>query len=701
MNGPVSYRVENRLALVTLDTPGEKVNILTGPFLAALEETAQALSRVPDLVGAVVASAKDGGYIAGADIGAIESVADPAEGTRLATEGQRVFGLWAALPFPVVAAINGHCLGGGTEFALACTFRVAADDAVLALPEVKLGIFPGFGGTQRLPRLVGIEKALDIILQGRNVRAKEALACGLVDRLAPAAGLGEAARDLAREAGTAGEHLVAQRKSKRGGLRSWLLEGNPIGRRVLFTLARQKLLIRTGGHYPAPLRAIEVIREGMKGSLAEGLAREAEELGRIVVTPECKNLIHIYHLSQRPKKGPEVTTKAGQIGKAAVLGAGVMGAGIAHLLAERGLPVLLKDIRQEAVDAGLAHIQQAFSHRGESQGKGSDGIERKMELVTGTTDYRGFGDVDLVIEAVVEKMAVKQAVLRESESHLGAEAFFATNTSALSVGEMQRVAARPGQVGGLHFFNPVEKMPLVEIIRGAQTSDGTVATLYQLAQRLGKTPIVVADRPGFLVNRLLVVYLLEAGILATEGVDWTSLDRRMVLFGLPMGPFRLIDEVGIDIGAEVGATLCGAFSYLVPSPLMARAAESGLLGKKGGKGFYNYEQGHSKGPNLAVDALLGLNKARPATEEDVERLLYLMANEAARCLEEGVVGAAADIDTGMVFGTGFPPFRGGLCRWADSEGLGRIVERLEALAKSHGLRFAPAAYLRDRKAFYS
>jgi 3-hydroxyacyl-CoA dehydrogenase/enoyl-CoA hydratase/3-hydroxybutyryl-CoA epimerase len=363
--------------------------------------------------------------------------------------------------------------------------------------------------------------------------------------------------------------------------------------------------------------------------------------------------------------------------------------------------VLLKDIREEAVSAGLAHVRQALRDQGDKRGAAHGEIDRKLALVTGTTGYQGFAEVDLVIEEVLEKIGVMLAVLQETETQVGSAAIFATNTSALSVSELQSVADRPGQVGGLHFFNPVERMPLVEIIRGDQTTDATVATLYQMALRLGKTPIVVADRPGFLVNRLLGVYLLEAAHLAAEGVDWTSLDRSLVQFGLPMGPFRLIDEVGIDIGAEVGVTLCRAFPYLVPSPLMARAAAGGFLGKKGGKGFYRYQQGHSQGPNPDVDVLLELNKGRHPGAEEVERLLYLMVNEAARCLQEGVVATAADVDTGMVFGTGFPPFRGGLCRWADAEGLKRIGERLEHLAQRYGSRFEPAPYLLDRPAFYA
>jgi len=297
-------------------------------------------------------------------------------------------------------------------------------------------------------------------------------------------------------------------------------------------------------------------------------------------------------------------------------------------------------------------------------------------------------------------MSVKQSVLKETESFLPESAVFATNTSALSVSELQSASSRPDQVGGLHFFNPVDKMPLVEIIHGTKTSDRTVATLHQAALNFGKIPVIAADRPGFLVNRLLVTYLNEACLIAEEGVDWPSLDQITKDFGLPMGPFRLIDEVGIDIGAEVGRTLCKAFDYLQESKLMQKADEMGLLGKKGGKGFYNYQNGRSAGPNLNIDAQLDLQKDRNATEEDLERMLYLMVNEAARCLDEHVIASPEDIDTGMVFGTGFPPFRGGLCRWSDNVGLARIQESLENLEKRYGERFKPVSFIEDNRNFY-
>jgi 3-hydroxyacyl-CoA dehydrogenase/enoyl-CoA hydratase/3-hydroxybutyryl-CoA epimerase len=699
MKTAIRFEMHEGVAVITLDAPGEKTNILNAALLAALEKTARLLAEKQPTA-AVVLSAKPGGFIAGADIGEIEAVTDATVGTTLAREGQRILGLWSELPFPVVAALHGHCLGGGAEFALACDFRIAAPDATIALPEVKLGILPGFGGTQRLPRLISIEKALGIILTGRNVRAKEALQIGLVDRLAPPEGLRDEALALAREAALDARHLLGARRRKQRSLGRWLLEKNAVGRFALFARVRKTALSLSSGHYPAPPAIVEVIRRGLSLSLEDGLKLEAEALGRLVGTAACKNLIHVFHLSQRPKKGTGLKVEPQPIQRAAVLGAGVMGGGIAQLLADRGIPVLVKDIRREAVEAGLEHARQVFHRQMAKRGKNETAVAEKMRLLTGTTDYEGFAETDLVLEAVVEKMPIKQGVLREVEPLLKESAVFATNTSALSVSELQSVARRPGNVGGLHFFNPVDRMPLVEVVRGDQTADRTVATLFEAARRLGKIPIVVADRPGFLVNRLLGAYLNEACLLVAAGVDWQSLDRQATAFGLPMGPFRLIDEVGIDIAAEVGKILGKTFSYLPKSPLLGKAIASGLKGKKGEKGFYLYRSGKESAPNRALDELLGLRKVRDATFFDWRKLLLLMVNEAGRCLEEAVVKTPEDVDAGMVFGTGFPPFHGGPCRWADREGLPKLVEELSDLSKGSGRRFEPCGYLRSREGFY-
>jgi len=700
MAAAIHCEIRDGIAIVTLDDPGNKVNILNRSLLTELEQVAKRLTAQSHMTGAVVLSAKPKGFIAGADIDEIQRVYEPRQGTVLAKEGQRILGLWADLPFPVIAAIHGHCLGGGAEFALACHYRLVAPGATLALPEVRLGLFPGFGGTQRLPRLIGLERSLGIILTGRNVSSEEAVKIGFADRVAPLDQLEGRACALVREAALNPAPLLAERKANRGKLRAWLLEKNPLGRAFVFYQAKNTTRRRTKGHYPAPLMALEVIKKSFGRSLEEGLNLEASEIGKIVVTPTCKNLIHVFHLSQRPKKELGEKTAAREVSRAAVLGAGVMGSGIAHLFAARGIPVILKDLEVSVVEKGRARIRDLLQKEAVKKGKDPNFVAKKLDLISGATDFAHFEQVDLVVEAVLEKLDVKQEVLREAEEHLGSEAIFATNTSALSVSELQEAGSRPERVGGLHFFNPVHKMPLVEVVRGEKTSEQTAAFLFHATSQLGKIPIVTADRPGFLVNRILVAYLNEACLLAESGVAWHSLEKPALDFGLPMGPFRLIDEVGIDIAMEVGRTLCGAFSYLEESTILGRAEVSGLLGRKGGKGFYLYQNGKDEGVNPELKNLLGLTEKRQSNPRDWRRLLLLMVNEAARCLEEKVVAEPADVDTGLVFGTGFPPFRGGLCRWADAEGLPSLVRELASLSKEIGARYVPSGYLKGRGKFY-
>ena len=688
----VRYTVEDGIARVTLDSPEGKVNLLNEEFLQALEQVALELERDEDLRGAIIQSAKEAGFIAGADIGSFTKVSSAAEGAELARRGQEILGIWAELPIPTVAAIHGHCLGGGTEFALACSSRILAEGAHLALPEIKLGILPGFGGTQRLPRLVGLSNALDLILSGRTLSATKALDMGLADDCVAPVELQSAA--LARVERLAQEGELPP--SKKDSVRTWMLERNPLGRTALFHQARQKVLEETGGHYPAPLKALEVIKQSWNLPLSRGLEMEAQALGELIVTPECRNLVHVFFLSQRPKKAGAPPGTARKVGQVGVVGAGVMGAEIAQLMVDRGMEVTLTDIRQDSVDRGLARARELFGRKKATEAQ----INEKMARLSGQVGYQGFSKMDLVVEAVVENMDVKQSVLRELETVLPTQGLFATNTSALSVTELQKVAEYPGRVAGLHFFNPVHRMPLVEIIKGQHTEDDTLATLFETATRLAKTPILVADSPGFLVNRLLGAYLNEACLLAAAGVKWTSVDRLAKKFGLPMGPFRLIDEVGIDVAFEVGKTLAEAFPYLHRSPLLDEVASRNLLGKKGGKGFYLYESGQDPKPNEEVSPMVNLAADREATQADLRRLLLLMVNEAGRCLDEKIVAGPEDIDTGMIFGTGFPPFTGGLCRWADQEGLRRLFLELTDLEGILGDRFDPCDFLKTHERFY-
>jgi 3-hydroxyacyl-CoA dehydrogenase/enoyl-CoA hydratase/3-hydroxybutyryl-CoA epimerase len=683
----VSWRAEDSIAIVTIDCPEAKVNTLDEKLLHALEKTAKELFIQEEIDAIVVVSGKPKGFIAGADINIIENVTDQKTAENMARRGQEVFQLWADIKQPVVAAINGHCLGGGLEFALACDARLGAPDAQLGLPEVKLGILPGFGGTQRMPRIVGLTKALELILAGRILPAEKALQAGLLDKVTDQTNLCEQAINFART------YKTGVTRNQPGGWKRWLLECNPLGRSLLFNKSSEMLARQTKGHYPAPVKALAVMRKTYSMPLQEGLSIEAQALGELAISKESKNLVHIYNLSQRAKHNPVPDIKPVEIASTAVLGAGVMGSGIAWLLARKGLNVLLKDISETAVASGLQRI------RSWAEKRNSNANQAAFMRIKGEIKDESFSEVDLVIEAVQENMDVKKLVLQQTEQWLSSSAIFASNTSSLSITEMQNTSKRPEQVVGLHFFNPVELMPLVEIIRGKRTSDQTIATTFNLTNKLGKTPILVADSPGFLVNRLLVVYLNEACLLVDEGVDWQSIDKMAVDFGMPMGPFRLIDEVGIDIANEVGKILCRAFPYLQESPLLQKIESAGYLGKKQKQGFYRYQEKNKPRENQNIAKILAETK-REASNEDWQRLTMLMIAEASRCLEEEIVARAEDIDTGMVFGTGFPPFRGGLCRWADQLPYEEKQTAVNKFPARYGERFNVSTKYRNTLSFY-
>jgi 3-hydroxyacyl-CoA dehydrogenase / enoyl-CoA hydratase / 3-hydroxybutyryl-CoA epimerase len=687
------------VAWLVFDRPDAKVNVLSSGVLAQLDVLLGEIedgARAGRVKGVVVRSGKDGSFIAGADVNEIASVTDAREAERGASLGQLIFLRLDRLPVPSVAAVDGLCLGGGTELILACDARIASDrpETRIGLPEVRLGIIPGFGGTTRLPRVIGLSDALGMILTGTNVTARKAQRIGLIaERMHPGV-LYDRARELVLELAR-GAPVPRARKPvlKRA------LDGTPIGRRVVLRQARRQVLRETRGHYPAPLAALDVIRRSLRRPLEDALAIEAEAVGRLAVSDVSKNLIHVFQLMEAAKKtGPRVEARS--IERAAVLGAGVMGGGIAQLLAYRGVEVRLKDIRADALGLGLRHAREMFDRLVKRGRLDRRGAERHMDAIAPTLDYSGFGTVDLVIEAVVERMDVKQQVLRETESHVREGCVLATNTSSLSVTEMQQALDRPADFGGMHFFNPVHRMPLVEVIRGATTSDETVATIVALTRKLDKTPVVVNDGPGFLVNRILAPYLNEAGWLLTEGAAIEQVDRALKRFGMPMGPLRLLDEVGLDVARHAGAVMQTAFGErLDPPPSITALEATKLLGRKGGSGFYTYEDGREKGVNEQLYAALeGTVPAKRRTVDETEildRTLLVMVNEAARVLEDGIVATPGEVDLGMITGTGFPPFRGGLLRWADSLGVATVLQRLEQLQAQHGARFAPAPLIRS------
>jgi 3-hydroxyacyl-CoA dehydrogenase / enoyl-CoA hydratase / 3-hydroxybutyryl-CoA epimerase len=687
------------VAWFVFDDPDRKVNILSSPVmarLAALLGEVEQAAREGRARALVVRSGKDGSFIAGADVDEIASIRDPVEATRQAALGQAVFQRLHELKLPTVAAIDGTCLGGGTELALACDVRIASDrpETKIGLPEIRLGIIPGFGGTTRLPRLIGMVAASDLILTGKTVDARKAAKLGLVDERMHASVLTGRAKEIGLSMAGGGKPPARSRPP----LPHRLAQATPLGRRVILKQARKQVLAQTGGHYPAPLAALAVLRRSAGRPLPQALAMEAEAVGRLVVTPVSKNLIHVFRLMEGAKKAAPAV-RGRPVERVAVLGAGVMGGGIAQLLAHRGVAVRLKDIDEGALATGLRHARGQFDRLVARRRLRRREAEDRMAAISPTLEYTGFGTVDLVIEAVVERLDVKQTVLRETEQVVSPDAILTSNTSSLSITAMQGALERPGNFAGMHFFNPVHRMPLIEVIRGEQTSDAAVAAVFDLTLRLGKTPVVVKDGPGFLVNRILTPYLNEAGYLLGEGASIAQVDEALLAFGMPMGPFRLLDEVGLDIARHAGATMHEAFGdRLAPSPALQALEGSDRLGRKNDRGFYVYQDGREKHPDPAIyqelAAVVGPERREVGSPDIRDRCIMPMINEAARILDEGIARSPGDVDLAMITGTGFPPFRGGLLRYADRLGADIVLDRLAGFERAHGARFAPAPLLR-------
>jgi 3-hydroxyacyl-CoA dehydrogenase/enoyl-CoA hydratase/3-hydroxybutyryl-CoA epimerase len=701
------------LAFLIFDRPQERVNVLGAPVVAVLEILIDQVAHDKNVRGLVVTSTKPGSFIAGADVNEIAALRSIQDAEYASSKGQRLFDSLERLPFPVVAAINGACLGGGTELALACHFRVAADDprTEIGLPEVRLGIIPAWGGTQRLPRLVGIGKGLELILSGRSLDARRALKAGLVDEIAPPEYLLEAAERLVREAAD------GRRRPRRRLGDSLSARMNParlVRVAAAAWVARRDLRRRVNEtHYPAPYRAVEAVVHGLWHGMDEGLERESRVLGPLLMGGAGRNLVSLFFLQQAARKDPGVgdaVARPKEVRAAAVIGAGAMGGGIAQGLARAGIPVRLKDIDLEALARGLRAAHDVCRAELKKGRIGRRDLEQRMALIRPTLDYTGVRRSDVVIEAVVESLEIKRRVLREAEAAIPEGFIFATNTSSLPIGEIAAAARRPQDVVGMHFFNPVHRMPLVEVVRGKETSDDAVATVVALAKRMGKTPIVVGDAPGFLVNRLLMAYMGEALLMVEEGARVEEVDRTMVTFGMPMGPLAVLDQVGIDVAAHVATVLAEAFRDRTPrSTALQILKDKGWLGRKSGRGFYVYRDGRREGQprevNAAAYALISTRERRSVDPGPTEsRLVLPMINEACRCLESGIVKTPEQVDLAMVLGAGFPPFRGGLLRHADRVGLSAVVQGLEALAARHGTRFISARLLmemvRDGRRFY-
>ncbi len=699
---------------LVFDLPGEKVNKLTSAVLEDLEAVLRELAKQTELKALIVWGGKEesGTFIAGADIQEIREVSGVEETTRRVQRAQKVLNLFSSMPAVTIAAIDGNCLGGGLELALACDRRIGtlSEKTKLGLPEVQLGIVPGFGGTQRLPRLVGIAKALPLILTGRSVDARKAGSLGILDRVVYPGSLLKEAKDLAGHVLDRGGKKYRPRRPAMP-LVQRVLQSTFWGRGLLRRFARRSVMKTTAGHYPAPLKAIEAVLDGYPLSLEKGLDLEARFVGELATSKICKNTIDIYLTSEslRRAKAPDgesATTPLPDSGekRVGILGAGVMGGGIAALLVRKGYRVRLKDIQPEALQLALKKADESFSTLLHKRRLTRAQKNNYMGAITTTLDDSGFETTGVIIEAVVENMDIKKKVLADLQERVPEDTLLCSNTSALSITEMQSALTRPERLVGLHFFNPVHRMPLVEIIPGEHSSEEYVARAENLARELGKYPVRVADRPGFVVNRLLAVYLNEAARLFTEGYSPVEVDKTLKKFGMPMGPFQLIDEVGLDVAAKAAATLHeGLGDRMKPPDVLSRLLEAGLLGKKSGRGFYVHG-GAVREPNrsaLKHGGTGGQDFKPNAPDVWIRRLIYPVINEAARALDEKVVASAALLDVAMVMGTGFAPFRGGPLRFADNLGGQKIVEALEAFKEE---RLIPCDALvrmaRDDAKFY-
>jgi 3-hydroxyacyl-CoA dehydrogenase/enoyl-CoA hydratase/3-hydroxybutyryl-CoA epimerase len=696
--GTVVYTVEPcGTAVLRLGHADEAVVTLTRERLRSLDEALAALAADQRVRGVIVTGPGPGMFCAGADINLIRDIVDPTEGEAAARTGQAIFARCRRLKVPVVAAIEGPCLGGGLELALFCDLRVCSDHAAtqVGLPEVKLGIVPGFGGTQNLSRLLGLPKALDLILNGKLLRPKQAHKLGVVDRLVPAAKLLATARaelDLL---------LQARRKAPRRRLRglAFWLSRTPL-RRLAVRAAEKVLQQGQARFYPAPAAALQCCVQAFTRNHDAGFAAEARALGAMIVTPVSKGLTHLFFLTERSKKlGKHPAAR--DVERALVLGGGVMGAGIAGLMAEKQLRVRLCDLDLGALARAKARLQQDLTKKLKRRSLERHEAQAVQDRLAVATDAGHLGRTDVWLEAVVEDLGVKQKLMAAAVARgLPDTAVLATNTSSLSVTAMAAVVPHPERVVGIHFFNPPEKMPLVEVIRGAETDDATVATACRLALKLGKFPVVTGDSAGFLVNRCLAPYLNEAARLLLEGSEPEAIDQAMLDFGMPMGPCRLLDEIGFDVAAKVSDVMHAAFPQrMVPCELFAAMAAAKALGQKTGGGLYG-KDGTSPGPGRAVLAGLRTQHGTPLRPADrselVHRLVYPLVDEAYRCLDDGVVQNEADLDLGLVMGIGFPPFTGGVTRFAAREGLATIVATLDELARTHGPRFQVADGLRKR-----
>ncbi|WP_274878613.1 fatty acid oxidation complex subunit alpha FadJ [Vibrio harveyi] len=683
---------EQNIAWLAIDVPNEKMNTLQAAFADEMKEIFAQLKDTSGVKGMIIHSLKPDNFVAGADVRMLEACTTASEAEALAKQGQELFQQLSDLPYPVVAAIHGPCLGGGLELALACDYRVCTDSdkTRLGLPEVQLGLLPGSGGTQRLPRLIGLLPSLDLILTGKQLRAKKAKKLGVVDACVPETILLDVAKQLIEKGKNKGK--------KKQSTKEKLMSGSGLGRKFVFDQAAKKTNEKTRGNYPATVAILEVIQHGLEKGFAQGQELEAKRFGELVMSSESKALRSIFFATTEMKKENGAEAEPAAVNRVGVLGGGLMGAGISHVsVAKAKVPVRIKDVSNDGVLNALNYNYKLFEKQRKRRIISKAGLQSKMLQLSGGVDFTSFNHIDVVIEAVFEDLDLKQTMVADIEANAKPETIFATNTSSLPIHKIAEKAERPENIVGLHYFSPVEKMPLVEVIPHETTSEETISTVVALAKKQGKTPIVVKDKAGFYVNRILAPYMNEAAhiLLANEPIE--QLDGALLDFGFPVGPITLLDEVGVDIGAKIIPILVNELGERFKGPdVFDTLLNDGRKGRKSGKGFYTYK-GKKKEVDKSVYKLLNLTPESKLSDNDIAlRCVLPMLNEAVRCLDDGIIRSPRDGDIGAIFGIGFPPFLGGPFRYMDQFGLKELVEKMNEFASKYGDRYAPCDGLLTR-----
>ncbi len=699
--------LDGSIALVTIDQPGSRANTLGQAVLGELETMIAQLRARSDLRGLIFKSGKPGMFIAGADLRELGSAPqNPDLARKLVKRGHDLIAAIESLPYPTVAAIEGACMGGGLELALGFDYRVASTHpkTELGLPETKIGLIPGWGGTQRLTRLIGPSLAAEMICTGEAANAVRARQIGIVFDAVPPERLQTEAVRLLHEAQRSQEwKTMRKRKQQPVGLSEEQLS-------FTFAVARAQVLAKTRGQYPAPPAALEAIAKGCNLTLEEGLKIEAEQFAQLVGSLISRNLIAVFFLTQRLQKDPglgEASVQPKTVKQVGVLGAGTMGSGIALAHIRRDIPVVMLDKVPAALERGVAGIAKFLLDRATSDRMSPDEAAAALARLSTSMTFNALADREVVIEAITENEEAKVNTYRQLQNVLRPGAILASNTSAISITRMAKSVEHPENFAGMHFFNPVDRMKLVEVIRGEKTSEETVATLVALARRIGKTPIVVGDCPGFLVNRILFPYLNESLVLLQEGASPRAIDKAATDFGMPMGPITLHDLVGLNTSMHAGHVINSAFAdRAAPTRILEELVAVGRLGPDSGAGFYSYAKGSRGVDDPALEPILAKCRTdrRQISKEDItDRLFFPMLTEASRVLSEGIVRDPGDVDVGLILGIGFPPFRGGILRWADSLGLAKVLEKLKPY-EHLGARFHPTEQMRklaaEGKGFY-